>query len=510
MSFHGGFTGCVVAVVLFARTRGIPILSLGDLTCAVGADRHISRPHRQFHQWRIVGPPDRRAVGDGVSRRRSAAAPSEPALRGRARGPGAARRAGAADARRRAEAARPDHRQLRLSSMRSRASTCEFFREPDAQLGFLWGGATMGQLLSIPLFIAGLCFIVYALKHPLLQGTIMADVLPLEAEIRRRIAAAGPMPVAEYMALCLTDPRARLLHHARSARRARRFHHRAGSQPDVRRDDRAVDGRGLEADGRAGKPAHHRTRPRPRHLDEGRAARGQGDAGVPRRRRAASGRDQPGAARSSRSARSSICIDADVLASLAQRRAERPRHHRRQRILRRAAGQPSDKDRTTAGTNARSKSMPPASSPSPSRPIRCRNSTGCCRPRRATRPIGSIFEWRADTVAMELGRRLARDGGAALVIDYGHAESAVGDTLQAVGQHAYADPLSAPGNARSHRACGFPGAGEGGRGHGRAGFGPLDAIAHSCAVSASSSARLRSRSRTPTRQPPTSTPRWRA
>ena len=39
-----------------------------------------------------------------------------------------------------------------------------------------------------------------------------------------------------------------------------------------------------------------------------------------------------------------------------------------------------------------------------------------------------------------------RDGGAALVIDYGHAESAVGDTLQAVGKHAYADPLGAPGS----------------------------------------------------------------
>ena len=36
MSFHGGFTGCVLAVVLFARSRGISILSLGDLTCAVG------------------------------------------------------------------------------------------------------------------------------------------------------------------------------------------------------------------------------------------------------------------------------------------------------------------------------------------------------------------------------------------------------------------------------------------------------------------------------------------
>ncbi len=36
MSFHGGFTGCVVAVLLFARKRGIPVLSLGDITCAVG------------------------------------------------------------------------------------------------------------------------------------------------------------------------------------------------------------------------------------------------------------------------------------------------------------------------------------------------------------------------------------------------------------------------------------------------------------------------------------------
>ena len=40
----------------------------------------------------------------------------------------------------------------------------------------------------------------------------------------------------------------------------------------------------------------------------------------------------------------------------------------------------------------------------------------------------SIFEWRNDTVAMELGRRIAK-GGAALVIDYGHATSAVGETF---------------------------------------------------------------------------------
>jgi phosphatidylglycerol:prolipoprotein diacylglycerol transferase len=32
----------------------------------------------------------------------------------------------------------------------------EFVREPDTQLGYLWGGATMGQILSLPMVIFGL------------------------------------------------------------------------------------------------------------------------------------------------------------------------------------------------------------------------------------------------------------------------------------------------------------------------------------------------------------------
>ncbi len=59
--------------------------------------------------------------------------------------------------------------------------------------------------------------------------------------------------------------------------------------------------------------------------------------------------------------------------------------------------------------------------------------------------IGQIFEWRADQVALELGRRVVRSTGAALVIDYGHAESGSGNTLQAVRAHDFADPLVAPG-----------------------------------------------------------------
>ena len=41
----------------------------------------------------------------------------------------------------------------------------EFFREPDPQLGYLWGGATMGMLLSIPLVLLGLFMIFFARKQ---------------------------------------------------------------------------------------------------------------------------------------------------------------------------------------------------------------------------------------------------------------------------------------------------------------------------------------------------------
>jgi phosphatidylglycerol:prolipoprotein diacylglycerol transferase len=43
--------------------------------------------------------------------------------------------------------------------------TGEFFREPDPQLGFLWGGLTMGMLLSVPMIIAGAIIIVVAWRR---------------------------------------------------------------------------------------------------------------------------------------------------------------------------------------------------------------------------------------------------------------------------------------------------------------------------------------------------------
>lgn len=66
----------------------------------------------------------------------------------------------------------------------------------------------------------------------------------------------------------------------------------------------------------------------------------------------------------------------------------------------------------------------------------------------ADAPDGAIAERMAVGVpiAAALARRLAKDGGAALVIDYGH-DGGRGDTLQAVRRHGYAPVLEAPGAA---------------------------------------------------------------
>jgi SAM-dependent MidA family methyltransferase len=49
-------------------------------------------------------------------------------------------------------------------------------------------------------------------------------------------------------------------------------------------------------------------------------------------------------------------------------------------------------------------------------------------------------------IARALSQRLAEQGGAALIVDYGHTQSAVGETLQAVSAHAFADPWQEPGS----------------------------------------------------------------
>ena len=68
-------------------------------------------------------------------------------------------------------------------------------------------------------------------------------------------------------------------------------------------------------------------------------------------------------------------------------------------------------------------------------------------PALASAASGAIVETSPASVAImaDLSARIVTQGGAALVIDYGYDGPAVGDTLQAVRGHAYANPFEAPG-----------------------------------------------------------------
>jgi len=62
-------------------------------------------------------------------------------------------------------------------------------------------------------------------------------------------------------------------------------------------------------------------------------------------------------------------------------------------------------------------------------------------------PDGAIIERRELAPLSDVVARIAKYGGAALMIDYGHAETGFGDTLQAVAGHDYAEPFEMPGDA---------------------------------------------------------------
>jgi len=72
-----------------------------------------------------------------------------------------------------------------------------------------------------------------------------------------------------------------------------------------------------------------------------------------------------------------------------------------------------------------------------------------------------------------LGRRVSRHGGAALIVDYGPAESAAGETLQAVKDHTYHSVLEAPGEADLTAHVDFSGLTSAAIDAGAAVFGPV-------------------------------------
>ncbi len=170
MSFHGGFIGCVLAVILFARHRKVPALSLGDLTCAVGPIGLFLGRIANFVNGELWGRPT--DVPWAMIFPHGGPIPRHPSQLYEAALEGLVLitilslliRAGALK--------RPGMIIGCFAVGYAVARTIgEFFREPDVQLGFLWHGTTMGMLLSAPLFLAGLGFIAYAMTHPPLRSS---------------------------------------------------------------------------------------------------------------------------------------------------------------------------------------------------------------------------------------------------------------------------------------------------------------------------------------------------
>src|SRR6266702_1131982 len=163
MSFHGGFLGCVLAGVLFARHRGISILSLGDITCAAGTIGLFLGRIANFINGELWGRPSdlpwAMVFPTGGPFPRHPSQLYEAGLEGLLLFAVLALliRAGALK--------RPGLVMGAFAVGYSLArSLCELFREPDPQLGFLWGGLTMGMLLSLPLLLAGIALMAAAIR----------------------------------------------------------------------------------------------------------------------------------------------------------------------------------------------------------------------------------------------------------------------------------------------------------------------------------------------------------
>jgi NADH dehydrogenase [ubiquinone] 1 alpha subcomplex assembly factor 7 len=93
----------------------------------------------------------------------------------------------------------------------------------------------------------------------------------------------------------------------------------------------------------------------------------------------------------------------------------------------------------------------------------------CLRPA----PAGAMLERRDYAPMQEIARRIAASGGAGLVIDYGHTQSAFGDTLQAMRGHKHVDPLDEPGEADLTAHVDFEALGDVVKGQGASLHGPV-------------------------------------
>jgi phosphatidylglycerol:prolipoprotein diacylglycerol transferase len=166
MSFHGGFLGCVVAVMWFAYKNGISILSLGDIVTAVGPIGLFLGRLANFINSELWGRVADPSLPWAVVFPNGGPLPRHPSQLYEAVLEGVVLFTVLAVMIRMGALKRPG---LILGSFiliyALARITGELFREPDPQLGFLWGGLTMGMLLSVPMIFAGIILIVQAWRR---------------------------------------------------------------------------------------------------------------------------------------------------------------------------------------------------------------------------------------------------------------------------------------------------------------------------------------------------------
>jgi phosphatidylglycerol:prolipoprotein diacylglycerol transferase len=169
MSFHGGALGVTLAIYLFTRVRAIPLLAFGDIICAaipIGLSfGRIANFINGELFGRVSDVPWAMAFPGGGPLPRHPSQLYEAGCEGillfvlllAAERGGARRYPGVIAG-------------LFLAGYAVARMSGELFRQPDAQLGFLVLGTTMGQLLSIPMLIAGVGLIVWARRRPVTAG----------------------------------------------------------------------------------------------------------------------------------------------------------------------------------------------------------------------------------------------------------------------------------------------------------------------------------------------------
>ena len=165
MSFHGGLIGALLSGIVAARFTGIPYLTLADMGCIAAPIGLFFGRCANFVNGELWGAPTSLPWGV-VFGGTAGAMPRHPSQLYEALLEGVVLFCVLYILSRK-QPPRPQGTFLGvfLVGYGLFRFLIEFVRQPDAQIGYLWGGwLTMGQVLSVPLMVAGACALVYAVR----------------------------------------------------------------------------------------------------------------------------------------------------------------------------------------------------------------------------------------------------------------------------------------------------------------------------------------------------------